>query len=153
VQLPRPLAQIFEVTFFVPIGILSLARRQWPACAKRAAQNRQAVINRVQLAQLAARVAAERAQRPARTTSAAPSPRATSGARARGGTARATRTATVPAHDLPVSDYESLAAIHVVHRLATLRPDELERVREFEQTHRARRTILAKIEQLQDSAT
>jgi TolA-binding protein len=50
---------------------------------------------------------------------------------------------------LPIIGYESLPAINVVQRLATLRPDEVEQIRVFEQAHRGRRTILAKIEQLQ----
>ena len=53
------------------------------------------------------------------------------------------------AADLPISDYESLAAIHVVDRLRSMRPDELDLVRRFEVAHRNRRTILAKIDQLQ----
>jgi len=57
--------------------------------------------------------------------------------------------ATPDAGDLPISDYASLAAVHVVQRLATLRPDELEQVRRFEVAHRGRRTILAKVAQLQ----
>ena len=56
----------------------------------------------------------------------------------------------IPGTDqLPIAGYESLAALHVVQRLAGLRPDELEAVRAFEQDHRGRRTILAKIDQLQ----
>ncbi len=51
--------------------------------------------------------------------------------------------------ELPIADYESLAAIHVVQRLGSLQPDELDAVRRFETVHRARRTILAKIAQLQ----
>jgi hypothetical protein len=64
---------------------------------------------------------------------------------------RATQVAelAVVAGELPIPDYESLAAIHVVDRLSTLRPDELEQVRAFEQGNRARRTVLAKVEQLQ----
>ena len=53
------------------------------------------------------------------------------------------------AGDLPIAEYESLAAIHVVDRLRTMQRDELELVRRFEVAHRNRRTILAKIEQLQ----
>lgn len=53
------------------------------------------------------------------------------------------------AADLPISDYESLPAINVVERLRSMRPDEVEAVRRFEAAHRARRTVLAKIEQLQ----
>ena len=146
-RLPRPLARWIDLTFYAPIGLLSVVREQWPAYSRRAAQNRQAVANRVQLAQLAARVAIERAQRPAAPP--ASPPHGPDGA----------VTATQPdepvmgAGELPIPDYESLAAMHVVDRLATLRPDELEQVRAFEQSNRARRTVLAKIEQLQGAAT
>jgi hypothetical protein len=59
--------------------------------------------------------------------------------------------ASVPAAaELPISDYESLPAINVVDRLRSMSPDEIELVRRFEQAHRARRTILAKIDQLQE---
>ena len=52
------------------------------------------------------------------------------------------------ADHLPLEDYESLAASHVVARLDRLSPDELVQIREFEEAHRGRRTILGKIEQL-----
>jgi hypothetical protein len=54
---------------------------------------------------------------------------------------------------LPISDYENLAAIHVVQRLGSLRDDEIEQIRRFELAHRARRTILAKIDSLQEPRT
>jgi hypothetical protein len=52
---------------------------------------------------------------------------------------------------LPLEGYESLAASQVVARLGRLTPAELEQVREFERSHRGRRTILGKIEQLLDA--
>ena len=52
------------------------------------------------------------------------------------------------ADHLPLEDYESLAASHVVARLDRLSPAELVQIREFEEAHRGRRTILGKIEQL-----
>jgi hypothetical protein len=56
-----------------------------------------------------------------------------------------------PAADaLPIEGYESLAALHVVQRLAGLSADELELVRRFEASRRNRRTILAKVAQLQN---
>jgi hypothetical protein len=58
-----------------------------------------------------------------------------------------------PASALPIGDYESLAAIHVVQRLPSLRDDEIDLVERFERAHRARRTILAKIEQLREART
>lgn len=49
--------------------------------------------------------------------------------------------------DLPIPDYDSLAAAHVVPRLATMSDDELLAVRGYEQAHRNRRTILNRIAQ------
>ena len=49
-------------------------------------------------------------------------------------------------------DYDSLAASQVVPRLAGLTADELEAVRAYEAADRARRTILGRVAQLQQSA-
>jgi hypothetical protein len=54
------------------------------------------------------------------------------------------------ADHLPIDEYESLAASQVVDRLSTLTDDELAAVRAFEATHRGRRTILGRIDQLLD---
>jgi hypothetical protein len=53
---------------------------------------------------------------------------------------------------LPIEQYESLAASHVVARLEALTTDELHTVRSFETAHRGRRTVLGKIDQLLASA-
>jgi hypothetical protein len=184
--------RFIDLTVFAPIGLVSVIREQLPNVDKQLAQNRQAVINRIQLAQLAGRVAAQRLAEAGKAESARPEPDgAASAAAARvdpveplvpvevipeglveaveavasrpqgrddaepvtQAEALAASAAAPAAEDLPISDYESLAAIHVVHRLATLRPQELEQVRSFELGNRGRRTILAKIEQLQDSGT
>ncbi len=50
--------------------------------------------------------------------------------------------------DLPIPDYDALAATQVVDRLAGLEREELEAIRAYETSHRARKTILGKIEQL-----
>lgn len=50
--------------------------------------------------------------------------------------------------ELPLEDYESLAASHVVRRLPDLSADELASIERFERAHRQRRTVLGKIEQL-----
>lgn len=52
------------------------------------------------------------------------------------------------ADGLPIEQYESLAASHVVARLDALTSDELWAVRAFETAHRGRRTVLGKIDQL-----
>jgi len=60
-----------------------------------------------------------------------------------------------PRHDadeaagLAIPDYDSLAASQVVPRLAGLTAAELEAVRRYEAAHRGRRTILARVGQLQ----
>ena len=55
------------------------------------------------------------------------------------------------AASLPIDGYESLAASQVVLRLGSLTPSELAAIADYESTHRARRTILGKIHQLQAS--
>jgi hypothetical protein len=50
---------------------------------------------------------------------------------------------------LGIPGYDSLSASQVVQRLTGLDRAELEAVRSYEQAHRGRRTILARIEQLQ----
>ncbi len=53
---------------------------------------------------------------------------------------------------LAIPDYDSLSASQVVPRLAGLSAQELEAVRQYEAAHRARRTILGRVAQLQQSA-
>jgi hypothetical protein len=49
---------------------------------------------------------------------------------------------------LAIADYDDLSASQVVDRLEGLSPGELEAIRAHESSHRARNTILGKIEQL-----
>jgi hypothetical protein len=55
-----------------------------------------------------------------------------------------------PAHSavLPIPGYDALSASQVVERLVGLAPEELDAVHQYEASHRQRRTILGKIEQL-----
>jgi hypothetical protein len=57
------------------------------------------------------------------------------------------------ADELPIEEYESLAASHVIARLENLSPTELRKVRGFEAAHRGRRTVLGRIDQLLGAAT
>lgn len=71
--------------------------------------------------------------------------------------ATATATATDDAphngnHDEPFEGYDALAAAHVVQRMPRLSVSELAAIRAYEVTHRARRTIVAKIDQLHDES-
>jgi len=58
-------------------------------------------------------------------------------------------TAAPSADALAIPGYDSLSASQVVQRLAGLAPDELEAVRAYEAATRGRRTILARVSQLQ----
>ena len=52
------------------------------------------------------------------------------------------------ADELPIEEYQSLAASQVVARLPALTADELGTIRRFEAAHRGRRTVLGRIDQL-----
>jgi hypothetical protein len=52
--------------------------------------------------------------------------------------------------ELAIPGYDSLSASQVVQRLAGLSPEELAAVDAYESTHRARRTVLTRVKQLQD---
>ncbi len=52
------------------------------------------------------------------------------------------------AADLPIIDYDLLAASQVVERLNGCGPSELEAIRAYETDHRHRRTILNRVDQL-----
>ncbi len=60
----------------------------------------------------------------------------------------ATPRSSAAAAELPIADYDSLAASQVIPRLAGLSVDELAAVEAYEHGHRGRKTILGKITQL-----
>ena len=55
------------------------------------------------------------------------------------------------ASDLPISDYDSLAASQVIPRLDAMTAAERDAVEAYERAHRGRKTILGKIEQLREA--
>jgi hypothetical protein len=57
-------------------------------------------------------------------------------------------TSTSNASGLPIADYDGLSATQIIDRLEGLSRGALERIRVYELAHRARRTILATIDQL-----
>jgi len=59
--------------------------------------------------------------------------------------------ADAPTPELAIPSYDTLAASQIVARLNGLDADELRSVRLYEETHRARRTILARITQLEQA--
>ena len=161
-----PVEWLLDLALYAPVGVLVALRDDLP---KHVRQGRQAVENRVQLArfigelavqqgrkELAKRIEASRqaaepvleADHTEPTTRAEPQPVTIVAEPA--DTSAVASDGAPTADELPIAEYESLAAIHVVERLPGLQPDELEAVRRFEAAHRARRTVLAKIAQIQD---
>ena len=57
----------------------------------------------------------------------------------------------IDVEQLALTDYDSLAASQIVARLEALPGDELEAIRVYESTHRQRRTIIGKVQQLQSA--
>ena len=56
-----------------------------------------------------------------------------------------------PAGHLAIPDYESLSAAQVNARLGALSPEELAAVRDFEESHRGRRSVLSRVDALLSS--
>lgn len=171
-----PLAVLVETMLFAPLGAAMLLREQLPKLAEQGrehAENRVRVARMVgEFAVKAGKKEVERrlASRPkagtttASAQSSAPAPAAaqptvaadatdaTDGARTAStadGTGGLTMVGERPSADeLPIPDYDSLAASQVVERLASLSQTELDLVRRYEAGGRHRRTILHRIEQL-----
>ena len=159
-----------DLAVYAPVGLAVSIKEDLPRFVR---QGRQAVENRVQLARWIGQMAVQQGQRELaqiveerRRLSEAPEPDAPivdveaapdeptaavdvgapaidDAPDARGGST------VLAAAELPIEGYESLAALHVVQRLAGLSADELDAVRRFETANRARRTILSKVAQLQ----
>jgi hypothetical protein len=171
-----PIERVLDLALYAPVGAAITLREQLP---KHIRQGRQAMENRVQLARFIGQMAVQMGQRElakrieeqraAKTDQMAESEQAPdhTPADTPAGKVGHDLVAAEPAAErvepvvpvepveplaadmLPISDYESLAAIHVVERLRSMSSDEIELIRRFEVAHRSRRTILAKIDQLQ----
>jgi hypothetical protein len=94
-------------------------------------------------------LAEEAARRsPAGPSGPGPSTPQTAASEAPTGKPTSATTAAPNAATLGIPDYDELSASQVVERLDGLQTGELDAVRAYEEAHRARRTILYKIEQL-----
>ena len=169
-----PIERVLDLALYAPVGAAITLREQLP---KHIRQGRQAMENRVQLARFIGQMAVQMGQRElakrieeqraAKAEQVLAEPDSVPVDTQVGTSAGEVDGDLVPvepvepaepsaepveppaADTLPISDYESLAAIHVVERLRSMSPDEIELIRRFEVAHRSRRTILAKIDQLQ----
>ncbi|HUP74332.1 MAG TPA: hypothetical protein VM282_14920 [Acidimicrobiales bacterium] len=155
-----PVGAMLDVFLFAPIGFALDARELVPKLAERG-RNQVALLKVVgQFAVNKGRADADRILKtkppaatapPTPTPTSAPAPRAATRAATRSRTRAPAASATAPsvAQELPINNYDTLSASQIVPRLAGLRPEELARVRAYENSHRRRRTILGRIAQLQ----
>lgn len=154
-----PLERLLDLALYAPIGMYTALKEELPAFTK---QGRQVVENRVMLARFIGQMAVQQGRREVDKRLAARRPPASSAVvdtvaheATSAPTDVAATVASVAADEVPsadslaISGYESLPAVNVVQRLATLTADEIEQIRRFEIANRGRRTILAKIDVLQ----
>ena len=170
-----PLEQFLDLAVYAPIGLALLVREQIPTLV---GKGRETVTGRVRVARFIGQFAVakgrqeiERRLAEART----PAPPSAPASAPPSATAPEPPSATAPEPSpaspvvivtddaaprplrprsadegaLPIEGYDALAASQVVGRLAGLDADGLEQVRRHESAHRARRTVLARIAQLQ----
>lgn len=151
--------QAVETLLYAPVGLASIARAMLPKLVEvgRAELDSSNLAGQFTAAKLAVRLAIEEARAEFARSSDGDLAGDGSGAGERFGHAETPRvvrsapTAGPGAELLAVPDYDSLSASQVLPRLAALNADELEEVRIYEDKHRGRRTVLAKIAQMQAS--
>lgn len=155
--------RLLDVVLFAPIGVLAAVRDD---LAKFSALGRR----EVDLARFIGRFAAQQGQKVAQdrltawqtacTARRAPAPAAAPAAEPEAAAPEPDPAPASPAGaapdadagaDLPIEAYDSLAASHVIARLAALDDAELARVEAYERAHRGRRTVLGKIAQLRSN--
>jgi len=148
-----PVGAVLDVFVFAPLGFALDARELVPKLAERG-RNQFALLKVVgQFVINKGRADADsklKPKPPASTVTppASAVPRTPPATRPRT-TATAAASSTTTAAALPINNYDTLSASQIVPRLAGLRPEELARVRSYENAHRRRRTILGRIAQLQ----
>ena len=176
----NPIDQALDVFVFAPLGLLFSARETIPELAEKGRQyfaaaramGEYAIGQGREQAGNAVRQAGDQAgqtlsivggltarkpsvpPRPSRPTPPPPPP-APEGAAARAAAADAGGNGRVPGpsvESLAIPGYDTLSASQVVQRLGGLSADELEAVRAYEESGRKRKTILARVQQLQSGS-
>jgi hypothetical protein len=168
-----PIDQFLDLVLYGPLGLLVTARMKYPQIV---AQGRQHLEGHARVGRFVARFAATRGKQEAEkavtrlrdSRVATPSdgvvprpvddePPTTIAAEevipVRHDDDDPTTAGSVAADELAIPAYDSLAASQVVQRLDGLTHDELEAVRRYEVAHRARKTVLGKVAQLQQRHT
>jgi len=141
---PRRLAdELIDYAVYAPLGAAMTVAEQFPELVRR---GRERFSGQVKLAQVIGRVAVDSARRQAEGFVRG-SARRSEPAPAKQEDSSGAGADVHPAHRA-IPGYEALAASEVIAKLASLEKDELRAVRDYEQSHRARRTVLGRIAQL-----
>jgi hypothetical protein len=163
-RLTRAREGVLDVVFYGPVGVLATIGDRMPGYAR---EGREVVHQRVELYRMVGKMAVRHGQAKVNARVTRPQhagdqggeadvdvPAETAGEAAEGAPLVEPHAPAEPPPAVPsaIADYDSLAASQVVARLAGLSDQELEAVRRYEEHHRARRTILGKIQQLQTAA-
>jgi hypothetical protein len=160
-----PLDQLLDVALFAPVGLALTVKDELPNLIQK---GRQRVTSQVTVARMigqfavtqgqkeaekaASRLAARLNPPPAPVPAGPPAVASEPFVEAAAGGAAVPRTnGHGPTSDdhLAIPGYDTLSASQVVQRLAGLSSAELEAVRQYEESHRGRRTILSKVSQLE----
>jgi hypothetical protein len=160
----NPIERAVELTVLAPIGFALEARKNLPAYVERGRQqvNMAKVIGQFAVAHGQTTATRKLSAAQAQATSIlaefglvatddepdADAPEPTVAAAPVASPEPAAPRSSEAAADLPIADYDSLAASQVIPRLAGLSVDELAAVEAYETSHRGRKTILGKITQL-----
>ncbi|HEX2381104.1 MAG TPA: hypothetical protein VHI95_00590 [Acidimicrobiales bacterium] len=152
-----PIDQVVDLFFFAPLGLLMNAEEVVPQLAERGRKQ-------VTLARMMGKYTVKKGRARAENVLVRLQHLADSQARPTSATASANGERLAPAttsaplvppqHNgevaatLAIPDYDSLSASQVVPRLESLSAGELDAVRAYESSHRGRKTILNKIDQL-----
>jgi hypothetical protein len=139
---------LLDLVLYAPIGFASEFSARFPEYA---ARGRSTVQTQVSTARFIGEFAVRRATSQLKKWSDQKSPSASSAPV--GADAASVSTAPPPMSggdgaNLPLADYDTLAAAQILPRLVGLSAEELEQVRTYELAHRARKTVLGKITQL-----
>jgi hypothetical protein len=164
-----PAEQLLDVLVYAPLGLLMEARELVPKLADKGRQRMggQLTVARM-IGEMAVRQGQRQAERVFQRLREQPAPAPTSGAtetaaRPTNGhgsapVASATSTPTSTASPAPeagtlaIPGYDTLSASQVLPRLEGLSAGELEAVRLYEESSRARKTVLTRIDQLRGGA-
>jgi len=145
-----PLDQAVDLFVYAPLGLALTARDELPKLIERGRTQveAQATIARM-IGQFAVAQGQREVEKRFRPAPPAPAPRFAAKSAPSQAKPPPQNGKAASSEHLAIPGYDALAASQVVPRLAGLSDDELEAVRTYEAATRNRRTILARIQQLQ----